>query len=626
MSASGFTASYTIWPNSYSQPLTSFISSVTYRAWGARKSTTYGNTVSESINYNSTLHPTSYTLSNVNYVNNAVSPTQSFSSMSWTYDYYADGRVNHAYDLSWNFWDRSYSYDHVGRLQEADTNKLARGQTWDYWHPDPYQQTSNYDVWNNLKLTGYQYNVQQTDSATYTNNRRSDQSYDAEGNVTANLAYNNSVDVASQNIHAISQQMVGDGSAQWPQQPASEIIQTYEANGRPYKRTEISRQNDRDLDTGEFLGVSEDTVTHHYVYSTALGAQVVDLDQSEQATVWIYAGGKRIAISSPYFGVSFEHHNPETTSRVTTNGHSANRSVKRDERDPQSGPVAPQAASFSAAQNWNQPLAFEWGDPSDFVPGVTSDGLPMTRWDFQQAMGKMGGMVSGDLVHYHVNWRDGSLINVTFTYWGSFSFFSEPSTSLAHTTPQNTLSRDQVGSLLDNIAKLFKDHPGCEEWTNKVLNELKSSTGFSTGSIGDILTDFRTRGIIIDSGKYGTGGGDTGTGRGYLAIGLTSSANANPNVAREESAVALLHEILHWAGIRPLAGGGYSNHYTDAVMATAWNKLGVVISADEYRNRYPEFAEATRKAAGYDYTESKLAGAANDITCLDKRPAVRTLR
>ena len=135
---------------------------------------TYGNTVSESTSYNSRLEPTSYTLSNVSYTNTNVYPNQSFTSMGWTYDYYADGRVNHAYDGTWNFWDRSYSYDHVGRLQEADTNRVAHGLSWDWSHPDPYKQTSTYDVWNNLKRNGYTYSRAQNDFATYANNRRSD--------------------------------------------------------------------------------------------------------------------------------------------------------------------------------------------------------------------------------------------------------------------------------------------------------------------------------------------------------------------------------------------------------------------------------------------------------------------
>jgi hypothetical protein len=114
-------------------------------------------------------------------------------------------------------------------------------------------------------------------------------------------------------MHAASVRIVGDGSTQWPQQPAVEITQTYEANGRPTKRTQVTRQDDRDLETGEFIGVSEDTMTSHYIFSSALGARVVDIDQ---ANVWVYAGGQRI-VTTAYGSVSFEHHNPKTGSWVT---------------------------------------------------------------------------------------------------------------------------------------------------------------------------------------------------------------------------------------------------------------------------------------------------------------------
>src|SRR5713226_1214396 len=103
-------------------------------------------------------------------------------------------------------------FQKVWELAMDNTNKLARGQTPDNSRPDPYKQTASYDVWNNVKFTGYQYGVQQSDSATYTNNRRSDQGYDADGNVTSNLAYGNTIDTVAHNVHAISNRMVGDGS------------------------------------------------------------------------------------------------------------------------------------------------------------------------------------------------------------------------------------------------------------------------------------------------------------------------------------------------------------------------------------------------------------------------------
>ncbi len=195
------------------------------------------------------------------------------------------------------------------------------------------------------------------------------------------ILYSNSIDLASHSVNAVSNQAVGDGSTQWPRQPASEIAQTYEAGGRPSKRTSVTRQDDRDPETGEYNGVLEDTLTDHYIYSSVLGAQVVDLEQNGQANIWVYAGGRRIAtaITGSNGNTTFEHHNPETTSRVTTNGHSSYRTASRDERDAQTAPVVLYGGGYRAANNFNQPLAFEGGDPSDFASGVTLDGMPVTR-------------------------------------------------------------------------------------------------------------------------------------------------------------------------------------------------------------------------------------------------------
>jgi hypothetical protein len=237
--------------------------------------------------------------------------------------------------------------------------------------------------------------------------------YDADGTVTLNPGYNNTIDAGGLNVSAVATSSVGNGTTEFPTRPAEEITQTYDANARPSKRLEVKREDIYNAE-GHLIQVLEDTQTKHYVYSSVLGARVVELDAFGQASVWVFADGQRIATASAadnagaYANTTLEHHNPVTDSRVTTNGHSASRAALRQERDPQTGAVPlenPGGVNFGV--HWVEPMAFIGGDPSDYAPGVTLDGMPMTRSDYNRLVGKMGGTVTVDVIHYHVNGRDG---------------------------------------------------------------------------------------------------------------------------------------------------------------------------------------------------------------------------
>lgn len=183
--------------------------------------------------------------------------------------------------------------------------------------------------------------------------------------------------------------------------------------------------------------------------------------------------------------------------------------------------------------------------------------------------------------------------------------------SIAHAQERRQMSTDEVSKMIDDILKLFEDHPGCEEQTNKLLSEMASSSGFKAGSIREILENFRRNGTTYTRDTVnGTGAGSAGTG-----IGGRPSVSLTYGTTTEHTALTLMHEIIHWAGMPPKVGG-YADHYNDKAMATAWHKLGVVMSVDEYRRTYPKVVEEDTKRDGYDFAESRLAGAANAITCL----------
>jgi YD repeat-containing protein len=359
-----------------------YLSNIEYRAWGAMKYVNYGNGAHAQASYNSRLLPTSYSVSNVS----KSYPFTDSATLSWTYDYYDDGRVHHAYDGDNNKWDRSYAYDHAARISEADTNKRARGQSPDYWHPDPYQQTFGYDVFNHsASRSGYLYSSVLSDSGSYTNNRRSGWTYDADGNTTVDSSYTQTFDGAGQYTNAVASRTVGDGSTQWPNQPQLEITQSYDGGGQSVKRNQITRMNDHDLETGEFTGVEEDNQTRYYLRSSVLGGAIIDemlkdsQNNAQKTEGYVYAGVQKIA--KQVVG-QYTHDNPVTGSWLTTNA--SNRYAIRQERDPVNGTIpldAPPSPSSYLSSNFGGALFIEGGDPADYSSGITIDGMPATQAD-----------------------------------------------------------------------------------------------------------------------------------------------------------------------------------------------------------------------------------------------------
>jgi YD repeat-containing protein len=107
------------------------------------------------------------------------------------YSYFADGTVNSLTDLddtagsnppvTLRFLSRAYRYDHVGRVTSGfGTGNAGQGV--------PYSQGYSYDQFGNTtsrsgKYYNYNFSAPNTDTAIYTNNRRSNWSYNADGQV-----------------------------------------------------------------------------------------------------------------------------------------------------------------------------------------------------------------------------------------------------------------------------------------------------------------------------------------------------------------------------------------------------------------------------------------------------------
>jgi YD repeat-containing protein len=148
--------------------VTSYASGLQYRAFGALKQITYGNTKSLSMEYDSRMRLSKWDMPNV---------------LGYTYDYSnngenSTGRVTFAHSLYDNTLDRAWHYDQVGRLDQAYSGSEARAfigtEPWGN-QTGPYAQNYQYDQLGNMTHRvgwgGWMGSVNNEAYLSYTNNR-----------------------------------------------------------------------------------------------------------------------------------------------------------------------------------------------------------------------------------------------------------------------------------------------------------------------------------------------------------------------------------------------------------------------------------------------------------------------
>src|SRR3569832_1094970 len=152
--------------------VTSYLSGLQYRAWGAVRHANYGNGRTSDATYNSRMKAATFLIPAV---------------MSKTYDYYADGTLKASSDLLDHRFDRLYCWDHAARFGGAYSGAEARGEG-----PStnrPYKQLYAYDAMGHLtQRTNSSWSVgPTTTSDSYTNDRHNPVGqlwqYDADGNL-----------------------------------------------------------------------------------------------------------------------------------------------------------------------------------------------------------------------------------------------------------------------------------------------------------------------------------------------------------------------------------------------------------------------------------------------------------
>src|SRR5688572_30136869 len=325
--------------------VSTYASSVQYRAWGAVKSLSYGNSKTLALTYDANLKPLTYEVP---------------GTMKKAYTYYNDGRLKFIQDqLTANSkFDRLYRYDHVGRSTIALSGLEAREQgTTD---DRPYNETMTYDALSHLTSREIrQWDRHDLDVASYSNNRRIGWNYDADGRelVGANQF---TYDAAGQitkfgfaDPNETDQQLDGDGGR------AKTTLKTYDQSNGQLLSQEVT----------------------YLVKSTVLGQVISEVSATgAKQRSFVYAGGQLLAIQRvtaggqavewPYFDASGASHRV-----VNVNGIN----VKSAENDP----LGANAGLFKPI-TWPPPSSPGKIEPFYGVPelnsatqGCVADGVPI---------------------------------------------------------------------------------------------------------------------------------------------------------------------------------------------------------------------------------------------------------
>ncbi|MBX3297459.1 MAG: hypothetical protein KF762_17290 [Acidobacteria bacterium] len=150
-----------------------------YRAWGGLKSLSYGNGTSMTVGFDSRLQATAFEVKK-----------DTTTLISKQYDFNADGSLKFVDDMLNATFDRSYKYDQMGRTVEAKAGTAARGETPTGPHnlDQPYSRQYSHNAFGQItSFNGFFYGSQSDYNVSFTNGRNPQWTYDADGNVLADI-------------------------------------------------------------------------------------------------------------------------------------------------------------------------------------------------------------------------------------------------------------------------------------------------------------------------------------------------------------------------------------------------------------------------------------------------------
>lgn len=296
--------------------VSTYASNLQYRAFGALKAMTYGNSTQLGLQYDNRMRLKKWDVTNIANVY--------LNGYGYEYNYSILGdnsfRVSYAknpYDSTLN---RSYDYDHLGRLQVAHSGNEADahvGQAiWGQPPTGPYSHHYNYDQYGNLNYRAGWGGTNPSYSATFTNNRLPNIQFDASGNMT-------------------------DAGGGWVFQYDATGQQTLSAINSQYMYYDGDRLRGKKTVGG---------VTTYYLRSSVLGGQVIaELNGGGGwSRGYVYLGSQLLALQQN--GVYWMHQDPVTKGERITDG--SRTIVSAIELDPWGGELFSKMNNSSFQQRW----------------------------------------------------------------------------------------------------------------------------------------------------------------------------------------------------------------------------------------------------------------------------------
>ncbi len=254
----------------------------------------YNNGRTLSVQYDNRMRPTQWNIPGV---------------MGWNYSYQYfnenSGRLMYAQNINDGTLDRSYDYDHVGRLLASHSGGEARAHMGigpNGVVDGPYAQRYYYDVWGNITSREGWGGDNANFTATYTNNKRNGLTYGPAGHLLFDGGHTMTYDATGQQASAGF--------------PGYLLEQFYDGDGLRVKKNDAGN-------------------VRLYLRSSVLGGQVIAEMSSTGAWQrgYVYLGSELLAIQQS--GVYWVHQDPLVKSKRITN--SSGNVVSTLELDPWGG-------------------------------------------------------------------------------------------------------------------------------------------------------------------------------------------------------------------------------------------------------------------------------------------------